>query len=137
MLLHLIYASVETVPFSADAMGDLVERSRTKNERRAVTSMLLHQQGTFLHAIEGEAATVLALFATICADPRHQQTQSLAEIEVSRRLFANQPMGFHETLEDEMELGDLDDAEHELSMRPDHLSWRACVALQLLTRFRS
>ena len=133
----MVYASIRAASFSADALGEMVGRAAFKNAQLGITAVLLHQQGTFLHAVEGEASAVRSLFATIHADPRHEQTQVLVEIDVSRRLFTGQSMGFHDVTEDEMELGEVEEAEHEPAIRPDHLSWRACLALQVLTRYRS
>ena len=97
--------------------------------------MLIYQHGTFLHALEGETGDVLALFDKVSPDPRHRNVQTLVQIEVERRRFVGQPMGFYEAAEEEMELGGAE--EFDDFTPPHQISWRGRLALQLLARFRS
>ena len=99
--------------------------------------MLIHQHGTFLHGLEGEAADVRALYAKVRVDPRHRDVQSLVAIEVDKRLFAGQPMSFYDATEEEMDFGSAGSMVTDLPTSPHHLSWRAVIALRLFTRFRS
>ena len=96
MFLHIVYASFSSQGLSGVALSDLVERSRIKNEQHGITAVLLHQQGAFLHGIEGKEAEVRALLAIVHADPRHCDAQVLVETQVSKRLFTGQPMSFHD-----------------------------------------
>ena len=137
MLYHMVYASMETVPFSGAALADLVERSRVRNERHGITAMLLHQQGAFLHAIEGEEAKVRALYAKVSADPRHRISEVLVQIQLAKRVFAGQAMGFCNAKSGELELGSPDLATSELPFDSHDISWRGCLALRCLRRFWS
>ena len=133
----MVYASEQTIPFSAETLRILVEQSRVRNAQHGITAVLLHQHGTFLHGLEGEAEEVRALFNKVSADPRHHDVQPLVQIEVGQRLFAGQSMGFYDAVEDEMELGDLEPSPLDPAVYPHQFSWRACIALRLLARFRS
>ena len=138
VLLHLVYASFAKELFSDVALSDLVERSKLKNEQQGITAVLLHQQGAFLHGIEGEEARVRALFATVHADPRHRDMQVLVETPVSQRLFTDQPMGFHDADLGKLASLQTSNGDRGLSERVYHgFSWKGCVATQLLRPFWS
>ena len=133
----MIYASEQVAPFSAAALQDLVEQSRVRNERVGITAVLIHHHGTFLHGLEGKADDVRALYTKVCADPRHRDVQSLVRIEVGRRLFAGQPMGFYDAVEDELDFGSFEAGPLDPPIFPGEFSWRGNIALRLLARFRS
>ncbi|MBE7210564.1 MAG: BLUF domain-containing protein [Gluconacetobacter diazotrophicus] len=136
-LLHLVYASVAAPDFTGGALDAMVEQSRRRNAQDGITAMLLYQEGTFLHALEGRRPAVQALFTKISADARHDQIQVLAAVPVARRLFAGQAMGFHRFDEGDIAFDLGGDDDHDLPTGPDHLSWRACLGLRLLARFRT
>ena len=138
MFLHIVYASFSSQGLSGVALSDLVERSRIKNEQHGITAVLLHQQGAFLHGIEGKEAEVRALLAIVHADPRHCDAQVLVETQVSKRLFTGQPMSFHDA-----DLGKLGSEKNSTARRGlsakscQGFSWQGCVALQILRPFWS
>jgi hypothetical protein len=90
----LIYVSIATKPFSGDELVALLERWRDSNARAEVTGMLLYKDGNFMQVIEGEAATVRALFTKISADPRHHKITTLLDDSTAERQFADWSMGF-------------------------------------------
>lgn len=138
VLLNIVYASCSAQSFSRGALNGVVERSRIKNERQGITSVLLHQQGAFLHGIEGEEAAVRALLAIVCADPRHREAQVLVETQVSQRLFADQPMGFHDADLEKLRSEDVRSGHPGLPPEVyQGFSWKGCVASQLLRPFWS
>ena len=137
MFLHLVYASFATQSFSDAALSDLVERSKIKNAQHEITAVLLHQRGAFLHGIEGEEAKVRALFAIVCADPRHGDSQVLVETRVSKRLFSGQPMGFHDADLEKLKRANTGTARLGVAPSQHGFSWQGCIALQLLAPFRS
>ena len=67
---------------------------REKNLRLHITGLLLYRQGEFMQALEGEEATVRALFATIRKDRRHERIHLLTTVAVPRRQFPRWSMGF-------------------------------------------
>lgn len=136
-LLHLVYASTATRRFAEHDLPGLVERAREKNAEAGITAMLLYQEGTFLHALEGKESVVQTLFAKVAADERHDHVQRLVTIPVARRQFAGQPMGFHRFADEDVEFDLGEDDGIDLIYHHDHLSWRACLGLRLLSRFRT
>jgi len=93
-MLQLVYLSTATTPFSSQALGELLRKSRENNERLGITGMLVHHHGLFLQVLEGPARDVRDLFDRISADPRHRGIDRLTEIDVVRPAFGEWSMGF-------------------------------------------
>ena len=91
---QLIYSSAATVPFSESEIATLLLRARAKNGRLGVSGLLLHDSGSFLQVLEGDAEVVNALFATIALDKRHSRLVQLLNRHVAQRRFAEWKMGF-------------------------------------------
>lgn len=72
----------------------LVEQCRLHNMLSGVTGILLHEDGTFMQILEGEAEVVEAVYRKIERDPRHHYVTELYAIETDRRLFPDWPMAF-------------------------------------------
>lgn len=92
-LMHLIYSSAATQPFSNEALADLLSLARRKNATLGVTGMLLHVDGSFLQVLEGEPAAVDSVFRAISADPRHAQIVTIIKEPIPRRAFSDWSMG--------------------------------------------
>lgn len=93
-LIQLVYASATTEPFSKKQLVKLLELSRTANEKRDVTGVLLLADDTFFQVLEGEEETVLALFEHISKDKRHDRVLMIARTEIEERMFGDWSMGF-------------------------------------------
>ena len=94
-VLQLIYASSETSPFTDEDLLALLDKTRTANEARDVTGLLLYHDGSFLQVIEGDPSVVRPLYDKIIADPRHHNERLVWEAEQDHRSFAGWSMGFH------------------------------------------
>lgn len=93
-LVHLIYASVATTPFSPEELARLLRHARAANEKAAVTGMLLYAEGSFFQVLEGEPAAVDFLVGKIAADPRHTGIVIIIREPIARRSFEEWSMGF-------------------------------------------
>lgn len=93
-LIHLIYSSAATRPFSRDDLTQLLVRSRRNNQRCEVTGMLLYANGSFFQILEGESKTVDELFGRIMKDERHKQVTQIIREPIAKRSFADWTMGF-------------------------------------------
>lgn len=80
--------------FTESELASLLLRARTNNARLGVSGLLLHQEGSFLQVLEGEANMLNSLFHTISLDKRHNRVVKLLEREVDERHFAEWKMGF-------------------------------------------
>lgn len=94
-MLSLVYVSSARRLFSDRDLIELLEQSREKNARLAVTGMLLYKDGNFMQALEGPDDAVLPLFRTIERDARHHRVIQLLRQPVEEREFASWWMGFH------------------------------------------
>lgn len=91
---HIIYLSQATVPFEESHLERLLLRARVFNAQHDVTGILLYGNEQFLQVLEGEEATVRALYAHICRDPRHRDVTTYDDKPVPRRSFADWRMAF-------------------------------------------
>lgn len=93
-LVHLIYASAATRPFTTAELSALLQKARASNDRLQVTGMLLYSNGSFFQILEGSSEVVDTLFARIAADPRHDRTATIIREAITRRTFGDWTMGF-------------------------------------------
>jgi Sensors of blue-light using FAD len=66
---------------------ELLKGSVQRNTQAGITRLLLYRDGTFMQALEGDKATVTALFAKISRDPRHHQIIRLIGEPIGHRFF--------------------------------------------------
>lgn len=92
MIFTLVYISQEKEPMSREALIELLDQSRPKNQRLGITGLLVHKAGHFLQVLEGERSVVEALMATIAKDPRHTQVSIVVKEEGGSRRFGQWSM---------------------------------------------
>jgi len=102
LLIHLIYASSATRKMEPVALTELLQQARRDNKRLGITGMLLHSDGSFFQVLEGEAATVDAMYEKLDRDKRHQQLTLIIREPIARRSFADWSMGFSSTTPEEL-----------------------------------
>lgn len=95
-LIHCIYASTATQTFSADELQAVLSHARASNAANGLSGILLHVDGSFFQVLEGEAATVDAVYQRITDDPRHERVTIIIREPIARRAFAEWSMGFAE-----------------------------------------
>jgi FAD-dependent sensor of blue light len=93
-MIELIYASAAVGPMPEAELRSLLARSRVNNEAAGLTGLLLHDRGSFLQVLEGEALAVKTLFTKIAKDPRHARVTTLREDPIRERAFDRWSMGF-------------------------------------------
>lgn len=87
-----IYASGATVPFSEADLTGLVRAAGERNAARGLTGCLVYYEGSFLHAMEGPAVAVEALWETLQADRRHARLLILERRALAAREFPAWPL---------------------------------------------
>lgn len=95
-MFHIAYASSATAEFTKPQLRALLERSREKNHRLAVTGLLLYRGGNFLQVLEGDEPVVRELYDTIRRDPRHKDHYTLFEEAIDAREFPDWSMAFQD-----------------------------------------
>jgi hypothetical protein len=92
MLVRLLYAS-RAVDSSAEAIENILAKSRQYNPTCGITGILCYGSGIFLQAIEGGRNAVSDLYGHIQRDPRHKDVVLLHYEEVTERRFGGWTMG--------------------------------------------
>lgn len=92
MLVRLLYAS-RAVDTGAEAIEDILTKSRHYNPVAGITGILCYGGGIFLQAIEGGRMPVSELYGHIQADQRHKDVVLLHYEEITERRFGGWTMG--------------------------------------------
>jgi hypothetical protein len=92
MLVRLLYAS-RAVDSSAEAIENILAKSRQYNPTTGITGILCYGGGIFLQAIEGGRMAVSELYGHIQRDQRHKDLVLLHYEEISERRFGGWTMG--------------------------------------------
>jgi len=104
-LIHIVYASVASSDFHEHEIPALLEQARRANDKRCLTGMLLYIGGMFVQVLEGKAAMVDAVMATIARDRRHENVSTIIREPIAERHYAEWPLG-HATV-DPIEAGQI------------------------------
>lgn len=93
---YTVYASCASSPFTQQQLVELLNQSRTNNEKLDITGILLYNRGTFIQLLEGDEDKVKALYAKIDKDPRHKLIFTLMEGHKDERQFPSWSMAFRD-----------------------------------------
>lgn len=103
-MFELLYTSVSAGKMSDSDLISLLDQSREKNKRLAITGMLIYHNREFVQILEGEKNAVQELYQTIADDDRHTSVKVFYEGEIKARAFQDWTMAFKK-LEPEDVLG--------------------------------
>jgi hypothetical protein len=95
-LQQIIYTSHSPLPMSRNELVGLLDQSRRANVAAAITGLLLHADGSFMQAIEGEAPAIHKLFERIKLDSRHSGIVLICDETIEQRSYADWSMAFRE-----------------------------------------
>ena len=101
-LVHCIYTSVGTEPFSKEYIVDLLDKAKKKNAALGVTGMLLYDEGSFFQVLEGDPDAVSSLVKTIQKDERHDRVVKLILEPIEARDFSDWTMGYSDIKLDDL-----------------------------------
>lgn len=93
MLVQLTYASRATNTLGPGDVKDILQSSARNNQTAGITGALCLSNGIFLQQLEGDRATVNALYHRILKDPRHTDPAILDLSEIVMRQFSGWSMG--------------------------------------------
>ncbi|OIH92820.1 BLUF domain-containing protein [Curtobacterium sp. MCBA15_001] len=94
MLQSLVYMSSATEPFDDDALEAVLAYSRERNTADGLTGMLVHRAGRFMQLLEGPYDAVMATYARILQDERHDDVALLVEESLHTRRFPEWSMAY-------------------------------------------
>ena len=89
----IVYISMETRRLRREDIAEILRVSRMKNTLRGITGELMYYDGLFLQVLEGEAAQLDELLATLRQDRRHREVRVLLDETIGERHFADWSMG--------------------------------------------
>lgn len=93
MLCTFVYCSRAAEGVGDTEVGRIVEAAQRRNLARGITGVLVFGNGVFFQLIEGPAAEIQKLIATLHCDPRHYDVVSLDWSKERReRLYPNWEM---------------------------------------------
>ena len=97
--IQLIYVSERCASTDDAAINKIKLRAEPNNHRRNITGALLYTGHYFLQYLEGEAAVVDALYASICRDTRHTNVRLLLRKSITQRDFSRWSLGVKKLLD--------------------------------------
>ena len=134
-LVSVTYTSAATRLMSVAQLVELIEQTRTKNERLGVTGLLLYSGGNVIQTLEGTPEAVGAVFGAITDDPRHGDVRVVDRRAIDERAFTTWSMGFRNV--SAREIADLQDFNDFARQSVGHdLVVHATPAFELLETFR-
>jgi hypothetical protein len=98
---YLVYVSSATTLFSDSELDEILDKSHQNNGRLDVSGILLYKDGNLMQILEGEEATVRALYAKIATDHRHKGLITLLDGYQSERQFRDWSMAFRNLNKDQ------------------------------------
>lgn len=101
-LIHFIYTSAATEPFSPEELEELLVTARKNNDSLNITGMLIHEEGSFFQVLEGREENIDLLFDKICEDKRHNKITKLIFEAIEERSFSEWSMGHAEVTRNEL-----------------------------------
>ncbi|GAB2918363.1 BLUF domain-containing protein [Rheinheimera gaetbuli] len=99
--IQLVYISERCADTDDAAIHKIKLRAEPNNHRRNITGALLVTGDYFLQYLEGEAAIVDALYASICRDKRHRNVRLLLRKPIAQRDFSRWSLGVRKLLDNE------------------------------------
>jgi len=132
---HLLYISDAVQPITRQDLEAIRTVSMRNNAPHRITGVLFYSAGHFVQLLEGEPATLRALFEVIKCDPRHCEVKLLLERPADRRIFTDWSMGLLD-LDNygESERHDLDELVR-LASRDEPTDDAVPIELEILSRF--
>lgn len=91
-LYRVVYDSVMRIPFGQEGEGEIraiLDVSQRRNAALGITGVLYSDGAYFVQLLEGPADAVEDVFASILADPRHEDIRVVERGPAERRWFAN------------------------------------------------
>jgi MerR family transcriptional regulator, light-induced transcriptional regulator len=92
LLSTLVYQSRPVKLFTETELQALLDHARARNHANGITGLLVYDHGCFFQWLEGPAAAVTEIWASIQRDPRHGNVEVLGEKSITRRLFSDWDM---------------------------------------------
>jgi hypothetical protein len=94
-LFAIVYVSTAARAVGLDELMRLLEGARRRNAQEGLTGVLLYADGRFMQYLEGPAAGLSRVYASIKHHPLHYGLIDLVRQPIQARAFADWAMAFH------------------------------------------
>ncbi|MGH1338789.1 MAG: BLUF domain-containing protein [Aureispira sp.] len=95
-LYNLVYVSTRLPNCDEKELQTILAESRTKNDSKNITGILLYSSNRFLQYLEGDKEEIFSLYRNIKKDKRHQQVALLYHVPIKERIFPSWQMGYRD-----------------------------------------
>jgi len=92
----LVYRSTANASFVLPEIYGMLSKAKDYNSEHGITGCLLYHNTSFLQLLEGDKSEVHALYEKITQDKRHHKVEIIKEESLSKRLFKDWNMAFHD-----------------------------------------
>jgi hypothetical protein len=92
VLSTLTYQSRAVSPFTEIELHALLEPAQARNRALDITGLLIYDNGRFFQCLEGPAAALDTVWASIQRDPRHADVELLGNAQTRTRFFSHWSM---------------------------------------------
>ena len=125
---YIIYLSAGVNWFTQAELEALLAISNTQNRLNNITGLLLYADGNFIQLLEGDEATVKAVYKKISSDQRHKGVTHIASGNLAARNFPDWAMGFKS-------ISKISETPLKNLLNPSGASQKGHLAVTLLTAF--
>lgn len=94
---RLVYISTAHPDLMLADLDAILETARSRNAAEGVTGLLLFNGFNFMQLLEGAAASVERVFASMCRDPRHSGVVRVLSGPAETRVFPDWAMAYART----------------------------------------
>ena len=102
MLAHLAYVSVRKKNCTDEEIENILAACKTNNGPLNITGVLLYSQNRFIQYVEGESASLMALYDKIKKDGRHEKAVMISYSPITSRIFPSWQMGSRKIASDDI-----------------------------------
>lgn len=91
---RIIYLSSGVRIFTDEEINELLNVSRSNNQKSGLTGLLLYSEGNFMQILEGDKDAVDMTYKKIQHDPRHRNIILIANESINKLSFSEWKMGY-------------------------------------------
>lgn len=135
-MFSLVYVSSAVTIFTPQELIDLLKKCHENNTRTGLTGLLLYKDGNFMQALEGDKDSVMALYAKISRDPRHQGLLTIYDEDIAERNFPDWSMAFRDLNSIEVRSMEGFNEFMNFSFNPSDLALQPSICKSLLMTFK-
>ena len=90
---RMIYTSDAARDFGASDLQDVLQHANARNADEGITGLILYHEGKILQVLEGPEEAVVACYARIAVDPRHENLKIVTQAPVRASVFDSWKIG--------------------------------------------